>query len=521
MNIPKQVKISNDSISVIPAQAGIQDSLMAVDSCFRRNHIYRGSLKMTQGLLCLCVLLLLPLLAGCWLTPPKATDVSGGMLVRHGSYLYRVGGKNYFGAVSTTIQMARMNLDDSGMVAPLQWVQTTPLPEGRAYAAVFAAGDLLYVLGGEGDNGTLTSTIYYTRINPDDGTLGFGDTKFWEKNSIPMPEKLSHAALEIYDGRIFLIGGKTPQGAVDSIIHARLYQDGMIGQWYTSPQKLPSPRYGAASTIHNDALVVAGGADAEDTALNDLATYPIGSCGLLGDQQAAVLPKALYAPVLLSDGDTLILAGGYDNELKGSEASYRYSDGAWTEEQFAIKAEGPTSGRAAGDLWYVQQSRLKNCSVIKQLTGLELAPDRPIIFPGSGLVPVGSPVRAKAEPGTTLYYHAGTDPSDAWEPLDSISTLTTPVSYTFGAFSPSYPSEAASAQVNSTYRMRSTSFLVSVSGVLELKEPASGLATINMRDHIDDTISTPLSLVWCRLTVNTNDDMQLSFADADSRVKSE
>ena len=471
---------------------------------------------MTHGLLRLCVLLLLPVLAGCWLTPPKETDVSGGMLLRHGSYLYRIGGKTYNGSVSKTILMAKMNLDGSGKVSPLQWVQTAPLPEGRAYAAVFAAGDLLYVLGGEGDNGTITSTAYYTSINPDDGTLGFGDTKFWEQNMVPMPNKLSHAALEIYDGRVFLIGGKTPQGAVDSIMHARLYQDGMIGQWYASPQKLPSARYGVASTIHNDALVVAGGVDATDTVLNDLATYPIGSYGLLDIPQAAELPKALYAPVLLSNGGSLILAGGYDSQLKGSDACYSYTGSAWTEEQFSIKAEGPTSGRAAGDIWYVQQARLKNLAVIKQLTGLALAPDRPIIIPGSGLVPVGRTIRAKAEPGTTLYYHNGTAPSDAWEPLDSISSLTTPVSYTFASFSPSYPSEKASPEVTSTYSMRATSFFVSVSGVLELKEPGSGLDTINIRDSVDDAASAPLSLVWCRLTVNAYDEMQLSFADADS-----
>jgi hypothetical protein len=464
----------------------------------------------------LCVMLLIPILAGCWLHPFKATEVAGGMLLRHGAYLYRVGGKNNAGAISPTILMAKINLDNAGQALPLQWQQTAPLPEGRAYAAVFAAGNLLYVLGGEGDNGTITSTVYYTRINPDDGTLGFGDTKFWEKNSIALPEQLSHAAWELYDGRIFLVGGKTPQGAVDSIIHARLYQDGQIGQWYTSPQKLPSARYGAASTIHNDSLVVAGGADASGTVLNDLVSYPVGAYGLLETPQIASLPRALYAPILLADKDTLLIAGGYDDQFKGSEASYRYSGGSWTEEEFVLKAEGPSSGRGAGSLWYVQQARRMSLPVIMQVSGINLAPDRPIIVPGSGLVPASSPVRAKAEPGTTLYFHAGTETSESWEPLDTLSSLSSSVSYTFGSFSPSFPSAAASPPVKRSYRTRSTGFLVSVSGVLEPKEPGSGLDTINFRDNVYDETAMPLSSAWCRLAVTSHEELQLSFADADA-----
>ena len=474
-------------------------------------------LNMTQGLMRLCVLMLIAMLTGCWLHPFSATDISGGMLLRHGSYLYRIGGRNNAGITSPTILMAKINLDAGGQAVPLQWVKTAPLPEGRAYGAAFAAGNLLYVIGGEGDNGTITATVFYTRINPDDGTLGFGSTRFWEQGSIPLPEGRSHVAWELYDGRIFLAGGKTAQGALDSIIHARLYQDGQIGQWYTSPQKLPSPRYGAASTIHHDMLIVAGGADATETVLDDLVSYPIGSYGLLEAPQVAALPKALYAPVLLSDQDSLIIAGGYDDQLKGSDAAYRYSGGSWTEEQLAIKAEGPSSARAAGELWYVQQAGRMRLSVIKQVSGMNLAPDRPILVPGSGLVPVNSPVRAKAEPGTTLYYHAGTELSDAWEPIDTISTLSTTVAYTFGSFSPSFPSSAASPLLTRTYRTRSTGFLVSVSGVLEPKQPGDQeLDTLHLRDNVDNETAAALSSVWCRLTVTAYEELKLFFADADS-----
>jgi len=466
----------------------------------------------------LCALMLIAVLAGCWLHPYKATDISGGMLLRHGAYLYRIGGKNNAGAVSPAILMAKINLDTAGQAGPLQWVATAPLPEGRAYGAAFAAGNLLYVLGGEGNDGAITATVFYTRIDPDDGTLGFGSTRFWELGAIPLPEERSHVAWGFYDGRIFLIGGKTTQGPVDSIIHARLYQDGQIGQWYTSPQKLPSARYGAASTIHHDMLIVAGGADATETVLDDLVSYPIGSYGLLDAPQTDALPRPLYVPVLLSDQDSLIIAGGYDTRLKGSEAAYRYSDGLWSEEPLAIKAEGPSSGRAAGDLWYVQQGvRMTGLSTIMQVSGMNLSPDRPIIVPGSGLVPLNSPVRAQAEPGTTLYYHTGTELSEAWKPVAAISKLSAPVSYSFGSFSPSFPSAAASPEVTTTYRTRSTGFIISVSGVLEPKAPgAQELDTIYLRDEVNNETAVPLNSVWCRLTVLANEDMQLFFADADS-----
>lgn len=466
--------------------------------------------------LLLGMLLLLPVAAGCRLEPFEATDISGGMLVRHGSYIYRIGGRNADGTASTDILMAKINLGAAGEAGALLWQQTAPLPGGRAYAAAFAAGNLLYVLGGEGDNETITADIAYTRINPDDGTLGFGETKFWEHNSTALPEALSHAACELYDGRVFLIGGTTGQGPTDAIMHARLYQDGKIGKWYTSPRKLPSARSGAASAIHNDWLAVAGGADASGAVLDDLASYAIGAYGLLEEPETATLPKALYTPVLLSDGASLILAGGYDAQLKGSRASYRYSDGSWAREKFAIRAEGPTSGRAAGGLWYVEQARRRSLPRITQASGMKLAPDRPIIVPGSGLVPTGSPVRAHAEPGTTLYFHAGTEASGDWATLDTLGTLSAPAAYTFGSFSPAYPSEAASPPVKRTYRTRSTGFFVSVSGVLTPQEPAEPLATIHLRDDMSDETSSALSAIWCRLAVDTQDELQLTFADADS-----
>jgi hypothetical protein len=229
-----------------------------------------------------------------------------------------------------------------------------------------------------------------------------------------------------------------------------------------------------------------------------------------------VLPKALYAPVLLSDQGSLILAGGYDAQLTGSEAAYRYSDGSWSEEPSAIEAEGPTSGRAAGDLFYVQQARRSICAPVMQASGMNLAPDRPIIIPGSGLVPSNSPVLAKEEPGAPLYYHTGTDPSAAWEPLAAISELSAPTAYSFGSFSPSYPSAAASPLVTRSYRTRSTGFLVSISGLLEPKAPGSGLDTLYLRDYADNATSAPLSSIWCRLTVRTAEELQLFFADADA-----
>jgi len=453
------------------------------------------------------------------LFPRRVPDDSGAVIVRHGSYLYKIGGKDDTGAITSTVLMARITLDADGNPAPLMWTETATLPEGRAFAAVFAAGNFMYVLGGDDDYGP-TSTIFFTSVKAADGTLGFGAARTWQSATIPLDGERSHAAWEVHDGRVFLIGGKDLSGATDSIIHARITQDGPLGQWYQSPQKLPSARYDSASTIRAGILMVAGGASQSGNVLAELVSFPIGAYGLLESRSTTVLPKALSRPLLLSDGDSALLGGGYDSDALESLEMYRFQGGAWFPEAGSITAEGPSSGRSSGALWYVEQpSSSSSAAGVGQKAESTIATDRLVIVPGSGMVVSDSYIRMKAEPGVTIRYRRDAGIVSASDSVWVWNTTTPGKITATGAISfKGFSSDGStSEQVQMDYRIRATGgIIVSVYGDLVVKSPGEGLDTINIRDNIYDPLAAKKINAWCRLKIYEKTPLSLSFADANS-----
>jgi len=196
-------------------------------------------------------LLFLSLLSSCWIggadpcLPPKlpSEEGRGAMLVRGGSWLYRLGGWDDSLLYSPTVSKALVG--EEGQAEG--WQESAFLPGGLRHGSAFSAGNFVYVLGGSDDDGPV-DTIWYTYIHPD-GSLGFGADDHWESNSRPLPEGRSSAAWAVHDGWIFLVGGvvgagatsggAVSTGATDSIIRARIYQDGQVGQWYASIEALP------------------------------------------------------------------------------------------------------------------------------------------------------------------------------------------------------------------------------------------------------------------------------------------
>lgn len=199
-------------------------------------------------------------------------DGPGVMTLSYGDFAYRLGGQDGNGVPGTRVEMA--TLDGEGN--PGVWSSTSDLPEGRAHGAVFAAGNKIYVLGGFGPEGA-SRDIYYSHIQSD-GSIGILAERKWEKNLRPLPEARAAASSLYHDGRILLAGGQEADGQpVDTMIHARLYQDGQIGQWYESPETL------TAAAAYPELALRAGRlyAAADDRA----ESWAVGSSFLLGDRR--------------------------------------------------------------------------------------------------------------------------------------------------------------------------------------------------------------------------------------------
>lgn len=205
--------------------------------------------------------------------PPESEDLSGPgvMTATYGDYTYSIGGRDETGAPSMSVKVAKV--DSSGAVGA--WSETASLPEGRAHGAAFAAGNMLYVLGGIGPAG-VTKDIYFTEIRGD-GSLGFGADRRWEKNIRPLPEPIAAPSSLYVDGRIVLAGGEGADGPLDGIIHARLYQDGQIGQWYRSPAALPEAAPYPLIALRDGRFYCGG---------DSPVSWSAGSCFLLDDRRA-------------------------------------------------------------------------------------------------------------------------------------------------------------------------------------------------------------------------------------------
>ncbi len=387
----------------------------------------------------------------------------GSALLGHGSWLYRSGGLDDSIAISASTQMTAV--DAAGNMGI--WQDTAPLPRGLRFGAFVGAGKLVYVLGGKTDSG-LISSIYFTCVNAD-GTLGYGSGRRWETNLRSLPEARAHSAWVLHDGWIFLIGGELASGATNSIIRARIYQDGQVGQWYKSEQVIPDALWGAGAAELGGRLYVAGGAN-QLGVKSDVASFAMGEYGSLSDRRIeASLPVALQEPVLVADRDDLVLAGGYGT-VEGLAAVYRYSGGAWTATASTAAAAGPSAARSGGILLYLPQSE-GGSPTAARLEGLALTPASPVLVPGSGMVPNNSPIRVVAEAGVTVRYRTdggiptAADPAYPATPVRISAAALPSMKISLAAFA---ADGIPSPVTQRDYRVRTTSMFVLVEDTLTI-----------------------------------------------------
>ncbi|HEY9054375.1 MAG TPA: hypothetical protein VIO60_06115, partial [Rectinemataceae bacterium] len=258
---------------------------------------------------------------------------SGASFAASGSSIYCLGGSDDSDTLLDSALYAV--LDSEGAIGP--WASASALPTAMKDGSAFASGNILYYLGGRGAGG-LSDAIYYTLVWQD-GSLGFGSDLHWERNARSLPQPRANAALALHDGWVYLIGGTTPEGATASIIRARIWQDGQIGQWYECPETLGQALWGCSATVAGDRLYVAGGANISGPK-KAFRSFGFGEYGSLADARSETeLPIPLQKAVLASDGEDLILAGGWDADGPSSSV-YRYEGGFWSDVGLSAEAAG-------------------------------------------------------------------------------------------------------------------------------------------------------------------------------------
>jgi hypothetical protein len=397
----------------------------------------------------------------------------------------------------------RTAIEDDGSISG-GWADDSPLPEGRAYAAAFAAGAFVYVAGGVGPRGA-SGSVFFAYADPEDGGLGYGSGR-WETNPASLPSPRSRAACASFDGRVFLAGGVGSDGGpLDTLIHARFYQDGQVGCWYASPETLPKAAYGASAALLAGSpatLVVAGGFGSEGPVATASA-FAVGEWGSLGPRSPlASLPESGLS-ILFERGSDLcaVLSSG-----EGGGAYRLAGDGIpWSEELAGLPPLAESgSARAAGRLYYLAKSEPGGGDAeLFETDRLRVEPSAPEVMPSSGLVPALSVIRARAEPGTVIRY--------AFDRTAMPKTVTSSDSilpddlkiqedgfFAFRAFDASDP--GASPVTGRSYRAVSRGFFLHVT-MIEAGAEGGG--------------SVEASPGWYELVLSEPSSLRIGFADGD------
>ncbi|HSX07112.1 MAG TPA: choice-of-anchor U domain-containing protein [Candidatus Saccharimonadia bacterium] len=140
---------------------------------------------------------------------------------------------------------------------------TNTMPTAAVAAASIAYHGYIYVLGGDTNSGRL-DTVYYARLNAD------GTTGTWTTNTISLPNPMINEGAVVVNGYIYLIGGFGSYFQ-NTVYYAKINTDGSVGAWTTSAHNLPQIKSRAATVYSNGYIYVLGGEN--DSGLPDNIIY--------------------------------------------------------------------------------------------------------------------------------------------------------------------------------------------------------------------------------------------------------
>jgi len=199
---------------------------------------------------------------------PMAISDGMAFVTNNRAYLvggWSTGGGNYL----STVYTAPINAD--GTLGT--WTTSTALPETIYAAQVVVTKNRVYLLGGV-VNGTNSSTVYTAPINTD-GTLGAWTTT----TSLPMT--LVYPQTVVTKNKVYLLGGYTSGGPINTVHVAPINSDGTLGAW-TTTTSLPEKLSLSQAIVTKNRVYLLGGNNASSDAISTVYTAPINSDGTIG-----------------------------------------------------------------------------------------------------------------------------------------------------------------------------------------------------------------------------------------------
>lgn len=183
---------------------------------------------------------------------------------------YGTGGSS----VNKSVNWARFNTTsgeiestDPGSGVCSGWCTTAAydLPAVRTNFSLVAYNGFLYAIGGKDNSGTRQSTIYIAKLGAN------GEPQLWHPTNSDkstwnywytdtgLSSIRSDLTAVAYNNRMYIMGGNSTSGPVNTVEYADIKPTGVLGSWTTSTT-LPYNLYGHSSQVYNDRLYIIGGA---------------------------------------------------------------------------------------------------------------------------------------------------------------------------------------------------------------------------------------------------------------------
>lgn len=245
-------------------------------------------------------------------------------VVRYGNHVYQIGG--YSNGGTADAYMAEIQADNTlGL-----WTATSSLPSAVYGHTSALDGNRIYVLGNWRDN-----AVYYAEIQT------AGDLGPWQTTT-PLPEDLYAGDAAVFNGKLFVFGGKEIVGSVQTVVphvrYAEIQPDGSLGSWIMT-DAMPAERWFHQVEIYEDRVFVVGGSTSA-SATDDVAEGQIMTDGSIAWTVESYLP-------IPSSGNGLAQINGYLYYIAGQWIDEIY----YAEIQVSSAVDPLTPGWYQLDVW--------------------------------------------------------------------------------------------------------------------------------------------------------------------------
>ena len=206
--------------------------------------------------------------------------------------------------------------------------QTSPaelaLPSARSGSSFYQSSSTVYLIGGAVD-GTATDEVLVTIVDAD------GNLSPWTSGPT-LPEPRSEAAVGIFSGVPYLVGGYDASGKPTDTVYEGVVEEGVLTGWVlangedkTPPLTLPQPLAGAQLVNGTAGFVLLGGygADGQPTDGVSVAwTDDRGALAAWEPLEAMSLPEPRAEATASRVGDFVFIVGGIGPDGKATDSVY-------------------------------------------------------------------------------------------------------------------------------------------------------------------------------------------------------